>query len=259
MSLVATQNTGWSTGFRNLLSKELGAWWGTRRWLVHLVLWLAVIGGFLLLIALEGRREMSPAKGFDESMNIFFQVGGFFGVIGAVLAAQGSIVGERNSGTAAWVLTKPTTRKSFVLTKFVATTSTFLLLSLVIPAIAAAVICRGFWATWPPLLHYLEAIGILAVHQVFYLALTLMLGTLLRSRGSVGGVALGFWIAGLILPNFLPKWVPLIFPWPLTQTAASIALWKPVPLPVWIPVVSSGILAVIFLGVAMARFEREEF
>lgn len=259
MSLTATTNSGWTTGFRNLLDKELGSWWGTRRWLVHLVLWLVVIGGFLLLIAIEGGKEMSPARGLEESLDIFFQAGGFFGLVGAVLVAQGTIVGERTSGTAAWVLTKPTSRKAFVLTKFVAITFTFLLLSLVVPAIATAVILKVFWKSWPVWAHYLEAIGILALHQTFYLALALALGTLFRSRGPVGGAALGFWIAGVILPNFVPKWLPMIFPWNLAQAAASIAKWRPIPIPLWIPVTATAVWTIVFLIVALVRFEREEF
>ena len=111
MTLIATKATGWSTGFGNLLNKELDSWWRTRRWLVHLLLWLAVIAGFILL------------------------------------------------------------------SKFVGITGTFLLQSLVVPAIVTLVVCRLVWGLLPGLNHFAEAIGILALHQTFYIALTLMLGT----------------------------------------------------------------------------------
>ncbi len=80
MSLVATRNSGWTTGFRNLLDKELASWWRTRRWLVHLILWEVVITGFLLIIGFEGRSEAkSPERGFADSIDLFFQVGAFSG------------------------------------------------------------------------------------------------------------------------------------------------------------------------------------
>ncbi|MBL8985267.1 MAG: ABC transporter permease subunit [Gemmatimonadetes bacterium] len=260
MSLVATSNSGWTTGFGNLLDKELGSWWRTRRWLVHLILWEVVITGFLVIIGLEGQAERKSApRGFAESMEIFFQVGGFFGLIGAVLVTQGAIVGERNSGTAAWVLTKPTSRRAFVLTKFVAITASFLFLSLVVPAIASTVVCQIFWKTLPTPAYFLEALGIAALHQTFYIALTLMLGTLFQSRGPVGGIALGFWVAGNILPNFLPAWVSLALPWPLTRVAAAVSVWKPVPMPIWIPTAATAALTILFLVVALWRFDREEF
>ena len=163
MSLIATTATGWSTGFGNLLRKELDSWWRTRRWLVHLVLWLGVISGLILLVSLESRHETTPARGLDEVMNIFFQAGGFFALIGAVLVTQGAIVGERSYGTAAWVLTKPTTRKAFVLSKFVGITGTFLLLSLVIPAVATLIVTKIIWGVLPGLDHFAEAVGLSGV------------------------------------------------------------------------------------------------
>jgi len=259
MTLVASQSAGSLTGFGNLLDKEMASWWRTRRWLVHLVLWLAVIGGFLLLISVSEGRQANPANQIAETMEVFFQVGGFFGLIGAVLVTQGAIVGERTSGTAAWVLTKPTTRRSFVLSKLVAITFTFLLLSVVVPAIAALTICQVFWHGIPNLVHFSEALAILALHQTFYIALTLMLGTLFGSRGPVGGVSLGFWVAGAIMPNFVPIWVTLATPWLLAKGAASIAVWKPVGFPIWIPVLATSLLGVIAVVVALWRFEREEF
>ena len=259
MSLIATTATGWSTGFGNLLSKELDSWWRTRRWLVHLVLWLGVISGLILLVSLESRHETTAARGLDEVMNIFFQAGGFFALIGAVLVTQGAIVGERSYGTAAWVLTKPTSRKAFVLSKFVGITGTFLLLSLVIPAVATLIVTKIIWGVLPGLDHFAEAVGILALHQTFYIALTLMLGTFFQSRGPVGGLALGFWVAGNILPNFVPQWLTMGMPWSLARAASAIALWKPVGLPLWIPAAISAVLIVVMLLAALWRFEREEF
>lgn len=257
MSLAATRVAGWATGFGNMLDKELGSWWRTRRWFVHLVLWQVVVSGFILLISLEG--EGSPASAVDEVMQVFFQAGGFFALIGAVLVTQGAIVGERRSGTAAWVLTKPTTRKTFVLSKLVAITGTFLLLSLVLPSIAVLIICQVVFGQIPGVTHYLEAVGILALHQSFYIALTLMLGTLFRARGPVAGAALGFWLAGNILPNFAPQWLMMVTPWPLARSAASLAVWKPIAFPLWIPVASTAGLGLIAVLVALWRFEREEF
>ena len=48
-ALVAVPVAGWRTGFLNMLAKEHGVWWRTRRWAVHLVLWIVVTNGFLLL------------------------------------------------------------------------------------------------------------------------------------------------------------------------------------------------------------------
>ncbi len=259
MTLQPAAARGWRAGFANLLDRELGTWWRTRRWLVHLVLWPSVIGLFCLIIWLEGRKTMAPADGLRESTQLFFQLGGFFALIGAVLATQSAIVGERRSGTAAWVLTKPTTRRAFVLAKFVGITLSFLTLSLVLPALVWQVQIWLQWRTLPAPPHFLEAAGILALHQTFYIALTLMMGTLLQHRAAVAGSALGFWIAGNIVPSFAPAWVSAILPWPLVGAAASIALWRPVPFLLWQPALATAIWSAVFIAVALWRFEREEF
>lgn len=259
MTLAPVAATGPLAGFGNLLDKELASWWKTRRWLVHLVLWPVVINLIPLITWLDGHREATGDRGIRESLEIFMQVGGVFALIGAVLVTQSSVVGERHSGTAAWVLTKPTSRKAFILSKFVAISCSFLLLSLVASSIVFWAQMGLTWKALPNFPHFLEAAGIVALHQVFYIALTLMLGTLFNSRGPVGGVAIGFFIAGAILPNFLPKWVPVFMPWMLVQGASKIANWEPFPIPLWIPSLCSAAFAAIFVSVALWRFEREEF
>jgi ABC-2 type transport system permease protein len=259
MSLTPVTATGPIAGFGNLVDKELASWWKTRRWLVHLILWPAVINAIPLITYLDGHRSATPVEGLRESLEIFFQVGGVFALVGAVLVTQSTVVGERHSGTAAWVLTKPTSRKAFILSKFVAITFSFLLLSLIASSLVFWVQMGVTWKALPNVAHFAEAAGIIALHQVFYIALTLMLGTLFNSRGPVGGVAFGLWIAGAILPNFLPKWVPVFMPWKLIEGAASIANWKAYPIPLWVPSVASAVMAAIFVLVALWRFEREEF
>src|SRR5690242_6018070 len=95
-ALTPVVATGWAAGFRNLFGKELASWWRTKRWLVHLVLWPAVINAIPLIVYLEGHRERTPASGLGESLEIFMQVGGFFALVGAVLVMQSSVVGERH-------------------------------------------------------------------------------------------------------------------------------------------------------------------
>ena len=256
--LTVTESSGWTAGFRTLLGKEMASWWRTRRWLVHLLLWPIAVTGIVFISGLEMRKSASPEKGLGEFMQIFFQLGGFFGLIGAIVVAQGAIVGERRMGTAAWVMTKPVSRHAFILSKLEATTVTFLLLSLVWPALVVLGESWFFWHQLPPQQAFWEAVGILAVHQVFYISLTIMLGTLFQSRGPVAGVALGFWIGGQIVMSMLPKWMILAMPWPIVQILADIALWKPIPFWIWRTVIAVLVWIVLFMGVALWRFSKEE-
>src|SRR5439155_10976170 len=49
-ALQRVRGSGWQGGFGNMLRKELGDWFGTRRWLVQSILWVAIINGFIAFI-----------------------------------------------------------------------------------------------------------------------------------------------------------------------------------------------------------------
>ena len=36
--LLPVRETGWRSGFANLLSKDTGAWWHTRGWLIQTII-----------------------------------------------------------------------------------------------------------------------------------------------------------------------------------------------------------------------------
>ena len=65
--------------------------------------------------------------------------------------------------------------------------------------------------------------------------------------------------SGLILPNSLPEWVTLIFPWLLMDVAAGLALGDGLPA-VWpILVIATAIWSLMFIAIGLWRFRREEF
>ena len=48
--LQPVRDGGWLGGFGNLFNKELGEWFGTRRWLVQSLIWLLIINGLMAFI-----------------------------------------------------------------------------------------------------------------------------------------------------------------------------------------------------------------
>ena len=97
------------------------------------------------------------------------------------------------------------------------------------------------------------------MHTLFYLALTLLLGTLFSTRGPISGIAMGVLFAGFLPPNLVPQAVQLVLPWTLKDSAVGLALGTPLPA-VWIiPVIATVLWTALFLGVALWRFGREEF
>jgi len=259
-ALQAVKEPGWRRGFANLLRNETRLWWGTRKWFIHLLLWLVVLNGFILLIGLaEGQEATNPVPLYDTLIQVFFQVGAFATAMGMVTTAQGAIVREKQLGTAAWILSKPVSRSAFVLAKFVAYAAGFLSLATLVPGAifyGQSMVLAGHA---PELGVFLAGVGIMVVHTLFYLALTLLLGTLFNTRGPIAGIAMAVLFAGFLLPNVLPQAAVLAFPWMLKDLAVGLVLGSALPA-VWpIPVVATALWTALFIGVALWRFGREEF
>ena len=105
--------SGWLVGFGNMVHKEWGSWWRTRRSLTHLILWLFVINGLMLLVGVDERRGNPPLEVLEELIEVFIRAGGLFATIGIVVATQSAVFGEKQLGTAEWVLSKPISRPAF--------------------------------------------------------------------------------------------------------------------------------------------------
>jgi ABC-type transport system involved in multi-copper enzyme maturation permease subunit len=106
---------------------------------------------------------------------------------------------------------------------------------------------------------FLAGVGVVVLSQLFYLTLTLMLGTFFSSRGPIAGIGIGFIMTGLLLKSFIPMQVLIATPWPLPDIAGGLALGTELP-SVWpVPVIATIIWIAVMIVVALWRFEREEF
>lgn len=261
-ALVAVPVAGWRTGFLNMLAKEHGVWWRTRRWAVHLVLWIVVTNGFLLLVTFgdQGPNSdfRSPAH-MREVFEVFFRACALFATVGVITVTQSVMVSEKQLGTMAWLLTKPVARPAVVLAKLLASIYAVLFLTLLVPTVLLNAHTRLVWGAWPIFPGFLIGLGLVALSHIFYVTLTIMLGTMFSKRGPVSGVAFGFLFAGLILPNFAPKWLTAVTPWTLHAIGAAQGTGQKLPAGWITPAIATAVLTVVCLAVALWRFEREEF
>ena len=102
VELQPVEERGWKRGLRNLLRGELSSWFGSSRWWKHLIIWLVVIDLMLLFVIIaSGQEEVEEAVDVVFLYGVF---GGLFVAIGVMIIMQWSIVGEKRSGTAAWVM-----------------------------------------------------------------------------------------------------------------------------------------------------------
>src|SRR5512136_1152441 len=124
-------NLGWRQGFANLFRKENHLWWRTSRWLVQFLIWLAIANGILfLVIGVAPKMEKSygqdttaqttPQSDLDiYGLTVFLKMAGIMISIGVVILGQGTMIDEKQAGTAAWVLSKPISRPAFILSKVI--------------------------------------------------------------------------------------------------------------------------------------------
>jgi len=191
--------------------------------------------------------------------------GGMFVAFGVMIMMQRVIVGEKRSGTAAWVLSKPVTRTAFVVSRLVGNTLGIMLTAVLIPG-AVAYLTIGLLTPlgWLSPLNYLAGMVVISLSAFFWLSLTLMVGTFFEASGGVIAIPMGLYFAMWMLPSVI---TPLMYISPVILTVGpegdfqgvSMALMNGQAPFSWIPVISAVIFSAIFIAVAIRRFNRQEF
>jgi ABC-2 type transport system permease protein len=280
--LIAVNDRGWLKGFLNLLGKENHQWWGTWQWLVQALIWLAIVNGILAAAVLispkvqaaqekiqaqqqvDGSPKTAPAPPLAQTaLMVFFIISAVAPTVGVVILGQDAIIQERQSGTAAWVLSKPVSRAAFVLSKLSADSTGILVTMVLIQGLVAALIYQAAVGQSLPFLGFVVSLGLLYLLLLFYLALTFMLGSLFHSRGPVIGIPMVLIFAPTMVG--IPSWMGKFMPWNLLmdlgakQPSLAIALANGRPLPTVTPIVGTVAMIILFIVVALWRFHREEF
>ncbi len=248
---------GWRLGFANMLANELMRWFGTRRWLIQLTISVLLMNG-MVLIGSAMTEAVSAAEGLAEAADVFVTMLCMVMTIGAIVTVQDAIIGEKQLGTAAWVMSKPASRSGFILAKFISYGLALLLLAFPVPAVIFYAECLFFFGQVPALAALAGALGLVVLHLVFYLSLSLVLGSLFVGRGPVVAICFGLLLGGLALGNSLPLLL-YVMPWWLLNLAYTVLAGLPLP-PEWpIPAVATAAWSLLFLAVTLWRFSREEF
>lgn len=266
---------GWRMGFANLLRKENRDWWRTRRWWINAIIWLLLINGIAYAILWSpvpdpsspnpetAERILLPAEVAVPSalMNLVI-IAGLFTPIGAVITMQGAVIDEKRSGTAAWIMSKPVSRTAFVITKLLANSVALLLLSIFVQWIVTYFLLTGRGGTFAPL-PFTFGVVLLGLHLLFYIALTLMLGTFFNDRAPVIAIPIVILFAAQFLLNTFPVMM-VISPWGLifpngADLPVIVQVFAGTPLTSVVPIVATIVWTVVFTVVAVWRFQRDEF
>jgi ABC-2 type transport system permease protein len=274
-------NQGWLQGFANLYRKENHLWWRTSRWWVQILIWLAIANGILfLVIGVAPSMENPPGSASEAQnaqnsgqaqgpldiygLNVFLKMAGITIAMGVIVLGQDTLINEKQSGTASWVLSKPISRGAFILSKVVSYTLGILITMVVAQGIAAYLIIYFITGTALPVLPFAGAMGMLFLSLVFWLTLSIMLGALSNLRGLVIGVPLILLLGFTLFVEIIPL-TGDIMPWNLTaaisaaRPALAVSLVTGQSLPTLMPVVGSIIGCLLFITIAIWRFQKEEF
>ena len=244
-------------GFGNMLRKEFGQWWGTRTWWVQILIWVLILNGVSTIVTLT--ENLPPTELLQEVLATFLPMSVGAVGIGTVITIQGAIVGEKELGTAAWVMSKPASRAAFILAKLLAYAIGFGITAIVIPATIFYFTTRQLVSAPLPMGTFVAGLGLVAIGLLFYISLTLMLGTFFDTRGPIAGIGIGFIMTGLLLKGFIPMQVQIVTPWPLADVASGLALGADLP-SVWpVPIVATSIWIIVMIAMALWRYGQEEF
>jgi ABC-2 type transport system permease protein len=269
--LLPARGSGWLAGFGNMLAKEMGEWFRTRRWLWQILIWVTILNGFLALILfglpalVTIMPELKPTAdgvfaGLPPEVGVvmhFFSMVIMTGTMGAIILAQDEIIQEKQSGTAAWIISKPASRPAFILTKLLSNTIGVLVFIVAVPGLI--VLGEVFLATHKlvPLLPFLAGAGVALLTLYFYVSLVILLGVLFESRGPVLGIAFGFLWGGMILRNFFP-WILYVLPYGMEGIALMVVQGAPLTAMAVSEVISTAVLSIVFTLVALWRFRHVE-
>jgi ABC-type transport system involved in multi-copper enzyme maturation permease subunit len=258
---ILLNESGWRRGLSNLLDYEFAGWFKTKMWWIQCIIWVSAT-----CFILAGIMFSTPDFDIKEGMQIYSLVAGLFPAIGVIIIMQDALVGEKSEGTTAWVLSKPVSRPAVILSKAAANSVGVLVAMVAVPGLFAyGLFCYTAQTVLPPV-PFLAAMGIIFIGHLFYLTLTLMMGAFFSGRGPVIGIGLGlvflqqYIIALLPFSKYLLPWAFIMPPADQTQAQAVVpALLMGEPVTSYLPVVLVFLESILFVALAIWRFNKEEF
>jgi len=257
---------GWRRGLGNLLQGEYSSWFKSSRWWKHLLMWFSIINvwmGIMIYAAVDAAKDGGDGPPILFMYGLF---GGMFVAFGVMIVMQRVLVGEKNSGTAAWVLSKPVTRTAFVVSRLVVNSIAILLTSVIVPGVIFY-ITLGLFSDfgWLPPLGFGAALLMISLHTFYWITFVLMMGTFFESSSGVIAVPMAlfftFWLGTGLVPAliYISPLLLTFSPDPDYLNALPVSIMLGEPVFSWLPLIATLVSCVIFIAVAIWRFNRQEF
>jgi ABC-2 type transport system permease protein len=257
---------GWRRGLGNLLQGEYSAWFKSSKWRKHLAMWFLIINLMMAILILLSPKIAREGGDMPAPIFMYGIFGGMFVAVGVMIIMQRVLIAEKHSGTAAWVLSKPVTRTSFVVSRLVVNSIAILLTSVIVPGVVLY-ITLGLLSNfgWLSPFGFIAALLMVSLHTFYWIALVLMMGTLSESSSVVIAVPMAlffmFWMGTGMIPSliYISPLLLTFSPAPEQMNALSVSFMTGTPVFSWLPLISTVVFCAIFIAVAIRRFNRQEF
>ena len=263
---IPVDEKGWKRGLGNLLMGEFSVWFKSSKWWKQMIIWFLIVN-MMMIIMIYATGEASKDGGSGPPILFMYGIfGGMFVAFGVMIIMQRTIVGEMKSGTAEWVLSKPVTRTAFVLSRLIVNSIGILLTSVFVPGMFLYITLGTISDIgWLSPLGFLAALMMVAIHAFFWITLVIMMGTLSNSSGQVISIPLALyftlWMGSGTIPG-LAYVSPLLLcfnPDDVQYSSLAFSLMNGEPVFSWAPLITTTVLSVVFIGIAILRYNRQEF
>ena len=246
------------TGVRALVRKDIGEWTHGARALVvlgvtSLFMTLAAANSFINSWAIANvpaavEPGASKAISLAPLDNVFTAVGSQIFIFAAIFAAMSLLVRERETGTLAWVASKPVSRSAIWVSKWVSASLVLFIVAGLVPLALTAGVATILYGLPSLVAVAMAAIGMGAVIALF-VAVALAASTLVASQPAVAGITFGALVLPTILTAILPFQIAPFLPtsilsWTMGLSAgADVGFITPI----------SWVVGMVALGVVSAR------
>lgn len=168
---------------------------------------------------------------------------------------QGVVIDEKVSGIAAWILSKPVSKKAYLISKLATSILAIILVSVVINGAIGYGVFIAFGYTLD-MLGFAMNLGLTGIVVVYFVSLTIMLGTITTSRGKVLAAAIGLGVGAPIIANLFPLIIFLV-PYSLPILGIGLITGDPVQ-GLDLMLLSACIQIILFAVIALFVFDRTE-
>ena len=241
-------------GLGNLVRKDLSEWLhGKRPWIV------AAITTFVFALAAGNARitawvvsslpaepGATPAKvvSLQPLDNVMFAIGTQFIILAVIFATMSLLLAERESGTLAWTISKPVSRTSVLVSKWLTSTLILWVAAVVVPLAITTALVTILYGMPDPIPVIALAATLITV-PAFFVAVALTAATFVPSQAAVGAIGVAVFVAPQIVGGVVPALTPFfpgsIFDWAIAvSTGAPASFVTPVA---WL--VGLGVLFVL--------------